>query len=124
MTSSTKDFIRGSINNRPFRPGGLDDSQTLERILPDGVSNGEWVRELLSGGPCQDNPPGLKQGLDLGDLKVNSLSVRILLSFYMLWNSSFANLFVIYFLKAYPSAWNVCKDQSLPECVSDEKQVS
>lgn len=65
------DFVRGSINNRPFRPGGLDDSQSLERILPDGASNGAWVREILNGGDAQVIPPSFKQGLDLGDLKVN-----------------------------------------------------
>lgn len=71
MAGPAKDFVRGSINNRPFRPGGLDDSQSLERILPIGASNGEWVREVLNGGPAQAVPPSLKQGLDLGDLKVN-----------------------------------------------------
>jgi antiviral helicase SKI2 len=69
--TSAKDFVRGSINNRPFRPGGLDDSQSLERTLPPGASNGEWVREILNGGPAQTIPPSLKQGLDLGALKVN-----------------------------------------------------
>ena len=66
---TAKDFVRGSINNRPFRPGGLED-QSLDRILPDGASNGEWVREVLNGGPAQTIPPGFKQGLNLGDLKV------------------------------------------------------
>ncbi|XP_062085110.1 DExH-box ATP-dependent RNA helicase DExH11 isoform X2 [Humulus lupulus] len=83
MNGTAKDFLRGSINNRPFRPGGLDDSQSLERVLPDGASNGEWVRELLNGGPSQTIPPGFKQGLELGELK------------------------------AYPCAWNVNKDQTL-----------
>ena len=68
--TSAKDFVRGSINNRPFRPGGLDDSQAMERILPEGASNGEWVREILNGGSAQTIPPSLKQGLDLGALKV------------------------------------------------------
>lgn len=68
--TSAKDFVRGSINNRPFRPGGLDDSQGLERTLPPGASNGEWVREILNGGPAQTIPPSSKQGLDLGPLKV------------------------------------------------------
>lgn len=76
MNGSAKDFVRGSLNNRPFRPGGLDDSQSVQRI-PDGVTNGEWVRELLSGGPSQAIPPGFKQGLDLGDLKVNYISLRL-----------------------------------------------
>lgn len=71
-----KDFVRGSINNRPFRPGGLDDSQSIDRILPDAASNGEWVNEVLNGGPAQFVPPILKQGLDLGDLKVMSLIIK------------------------------------------------
>lgn len=68
-----KDFLRGSINNRPFRPGGLDESQSLERIHPEGASNGEWVREVLNGGPAQAVTPSLKKGMDLGNLKVNRL---------------------------------------------------
>lgn len=71
VAGPAKDFVRGSINNRPFRPGGLDDSKSLERVLPDGASNGEWVHELLIGGSAQAVPPSFKQGLDLGDLKVN-----------------------------------------------------
>lgn len=66
---AAKDFVRGSINNRPFRPGGLED-QSVERILPDGACNGEWVSEVLNGGPVQTIPPGFKQGLNLGDLTV------------------------------------------------------
>lgn len=68
--TSGKDFVRGSINNRPFRPGGLDDSRSVERILPEGASNGEWVREIFNGGPAQTIPPSLKHGLDFGELKV------------------------------------------------------
>ncbi|KAM4083476.1 hypothetical protein ACB094_08G060300 [Castanea mollissima] len=86
-----KDFLRGSINNRPFRPGGLDESQSLERIHPEGASNGEWVREVLNGGPAQAVTPSLKKGMDLGNLKV------------------------------YPSSWNVYKDQSSIKSTSDEK---
>lgn len=65
-----KDFVKGSINNRPFRPGGLDDSQSIGRSFPDGASNGEWVLEVLNGGPPQVIPPSFKHGLDLGNLKV------------------------------------------------------
>ncbi|PHU13878.1 ATP-dependent RNA helicase SKI2 [Capsicum chinense] len=64
-----KDFVRGSINNRPFRPGGLDDSPSLGRVVPDGATNGEWVKEVLNGGPAQTAPPSFKQGPDLGDLQ-------------------------------------------------------
>ncbi|XP_018632814.1 DExH-box ATP-dependent RNA helicase DExH11 isoform X2 [Nicotiana tomentosiformis] len=72
-----KDFVRGSINNRPFRPGGLDDSPSLGRVVPDGATNGEWVREVLNGGPAQTAPPSFKQGPDLGDLKTHSFSWNI-----------------------------------------------
>ncbi|KAK7301822.1 hypothetical protein RJT34_12698 [Clitoria ternatea] len=88
--NSGKDFVRGSINNRPFRPGGLDDSQGLERILPEGASNGEWVCEILNGGPAQTIPPSLKQGLDIG------------------------------MLKSYPCSWSVSKDANSLKSLSDE----
>ncbi|GAB4824491.1 Antiviral helicase ski2 [Ancistrocladus abbreviatus] len=86
-----KDFVRGSINNRPFRPGGLDESQSLSRVVPDGASNGEWVRELLHAGPAQAVPPSFKRGLDLGELK------------------------------AYPCSWNVNADQCEVKNVSEVK---
>ncbi|KAK7305341.1 hypothetical protein VNO77_43246 [Canavalia gladiata] len=88
--TSGKDFVRGSINNRPFRPGGLDDSQSLERVLPEGASNGGWVREILNGGPAQTIPPSLKQGLDFG------------------------------VLKPYPCSWNVYKDANSLKSSLDE----
>ncbi|TYJ42080.1 hypothetical protein E1A91_A03G063400v1 [Gossypium mustelinum] len=84
---AANDIVRGSINNRPFRPGGLED-QSLERIFPYGASNGEWVREVLNGGPAQTIPPGFKQGLKLGDLM------------------------------SHPCSWNVYKDQSAPDDTS------
>lgn len=68
-----KDFVKGSINSRPFRPGGLEDSQSAGRILPDGASNGDWVWEVLNGGPAQALPPSFKQGMDFGNLKVTYL---------------------------------------------------
>ncbi|XP_014518439.1 DExH-box ATP-dependent RNA helicase DExH11 isoform X2 [Vigna radiata var. radiata] len=89
--TSGKDFVRGSINNRPFRPGGLDDSRSVERILPEGASNGEWVREILNGGPAQTIPPSLKQGLDFGELK------------------------------SHPCSWNVCKEANPFQSSSVEK---
>lgn len=70
MAGPAKDFVKGSINKRPFRPGGLDSSQASERI-PVGASNGQWVWEVINGGPPQTIPPSFKQGLDLGDLKAN-----------------------------------------------------
>ncbi|CAL5426810.1 unnamed protein product [Camellia sinensis] len=90
MSGPAKDFVKGSINNRPFRPGGLDGSQALERILPVGASNGEWVWEVINGGPPQAIPPSIKQGLDLGNLKAHSYS------------------------------WNVYKDQNEVKSTSDE----
>ncbi|KAF7121388.1 hypothetical protein RHSIM_Rhsim13G0073900 [Rhododendron simsii] len=72
MAGPAKDFVKGSINKRPFRPGGLDNSQASERI-PVGASNGQWVWEVINGGPPQTIPPSFKQRLDLGDLKANLL---------------------------------------------------
>lgn len=80
-SGSAKDLVRGSINNRPFRPGGLDNSQTLNRLFPEGASNGEWVREILNGGPPQTIPPGFKQGLDLGAFKVTIFFIVLLFLF-------------------------------------------
>ncbi|GAV74483.1 DEAD domain-containing protein/Helicase_C domain-containing protein/DSHCT domain-containing protein/rRNA_proc-arch domain-containing protein [Cephalotus follicularis] len=91
VAGPAKDYIRGSINYRPFRPGGLEDAQSTNRTLPNGASNGDWVRELLNGGHAQAIPPSLKQGLDLGNLK------------------------------AYPCSWNVYKDQSSLNGTSNEK---
>lgn len=91
ITGPAKDFVRGSINSRPFHPGGLDGSQSLPRVVPDGALNGDWIREVLGGGPAEKVPPSFKQELDLGNLK------------------------------AYPSSWNVNKCQISPKGVSDEK---
>ncbi|KAL9238723.1 hypothetical protein vseg_013107 [Gypsophila vaccaria] len=92
MSGAAKDFVRGSINSRPFRPGGLDESHSLSRALPDGALNGEWIREVLEGGPAEKHPPSFKRGLDLGDLK------------------------------AYPRSWNVNSGQTSVKSMSDEKQ--
>lgn len=74
MPGPAKDFVRGSMNSRPFRPGGLLDDvaeeAALEKAFPEGARNGDWVRELMSGGPAQIAPPGFQKGLDLGQLKV------------------------------------------------------
>ncbi|KAK1311815.1 hypothetical protein QJS10_CPA07g00050 [Acorus calamus] len=69
MPGPPKDFVRGSINNRPFQPGGLDSSQNLAKMLPEGARSGEWVREVLSGSVAQTIPPSFKQGMDLGCLQ-------------------------------------------------------
>lgn len=70
IVEPSKDFVRGSVNQRPFRPGGFDNTDSLGKILPDGACNGEWALEVLHGGQAQDLPPGFKNGLDLGQLKV------------------------------------------------------
>jgi antiviral helicase SKI2 len=93
MVGPPKDFLRGSVNNRPFRPGGLEDSQSSERVLPEGVSSGQWVQELLNGGPAQTVPPSFKQSLDLGDLM------------------------------PYPQTWSVYEDHSSHGNASDENSV-
>ena len=77
ISGPPKDFVKGSINNRPFRPGGLDDSQSLGRNFPEGSCNGEWVREVLDGAPAQLIPPSCKEGMDLGHLKVCCLRYHI-----------------------------------------------
>lgn len=74
IAGPAKDFVKGSLSSRPFRPGGLDDAHTLGRIIPEGALNGEWVWEMINGGPAQSVPPGLKDGLDFGDLKAHSYS--------------------------------------------------
>lgn len=71
ISGPAKDFVRGSINSRPFRPGGLDNSQTIGRILPEGATSGDWVREVLTGGASQSLPPSFRQGMDFGNLKVD-----------------------------------------------------
>nr|XP_043623499.1 DExH-box ATP-dependent RNA helicase DExH11 [Erigeron canadensis] len=69
ISGPPKDFVKGSISNRPFRPGGLDDSHSTGTTFPDGASNGEWVREVLNGASAQVIPPSFKQGMDVGNLK-------------------------------------------------------
>ncbi|CAM6105247.1 unnamed protein product [Calypogeia fissa] len=59
-------FVQGSTSNQPFLPGGFDLSQTSERYIPEGALNGDWLLEILQGGPLQTVPPGFKRGLDLG----------------------------------------------------------
>lgn len=97
MAGPAKDYVKGSINNRPFRPGGLDNSQVSERI-PVGASNGQWVWEVINGGPPQTIPPSFKQGLDLGDLRVNLLD-QCHLNRY----SSSLFFILIHFMMCFPS---------------------
>ncbi|URE37996.1 DSHCT (NUC185) domain [Musa troglodytarum] len=69
MPGPAKDFVRGSTNSRPFRPGGLDGSQASARSLPEDALSGEWIHKVLDGGPAETVPPSFKKGLDFGDLK-------------------------------------------------------
>ncbi|XP_051134448.1 DExH-box ATP-dependent RNA helicase DExH11 isoform X2 [Andrographis paniculata] len=71
IVEPSKDFVRGSVNNRPFRPGGLDENGSLGKTLPDGACNGEWALEVLRGSQPQVLPPGFKSGLDLGQLEAH-----------------------------------------------------
>ncbi|KAL3530840.1 hypothetical protein ACH5RR_010162 [Cinchona calisaya] len=91
IVGPAKDFVKGSLSSRPFRPGGLEDSHSSGRVLPDGASNGEWVREVLHGGPAQTVAPSFKDGMDLGDLR------------------------------AYSNSWNVYVDQSAVKTMQDVK---
>ncbi|XP_078446524.1 RNA helicase, ATP-dependent, SK12/DOB1 protein [Wolffia australiana] len=65
----TRDFVRGSTSNRPFRPGGLEESQTSEKLIPDGARTGQWVRELIDGADPQTVAPSFKRGMNFGSLK-------------------------------------------------------
>jgi len=77
LPGPAKDFVRGSVKNRPFRPGGLVDSPS-ERALPEGAKNGDWVREIIDGCVPQTVPPSFKKGVDLGYLKVSKLVEQLL----------------------------------------------
>ncbi|KAK4492081.1 hypothetical protein RD792_002878 [Penstemon davidsonii] len=77
IVGPAKDFVRGSISNRPFRPGGLDNGDSLGKIFPDAACNGEWVDELLNGGPAQFLPPGFKEGVDLGQLEAHPYTWKV-----------------------------------------------
>lgn len=81
-----KDFVRGSMNSSPFRPGGLEYSQSSDFVLPKGANPGDWVHEVLNGGPPQVVPPGFKQGLAFGPLKVCRLFSESLFSIFSLCN--------------------------------------
>ncbi|GAB2263267.1 hypothetical protein Droror1_Dr00004264 [Drosera rotundifolia] len=91
IAGAAKDFVRGSLSNRPFPPGGLDVTQS--RAPDDGVTNGQWVREVLDGGPAQERPPNFKHGLDLGELK------------------------------AYPCSWVVSKDRGASKKLPDDRTI-
>ncbi|KAJ3676350.1 hypothetical protein LUZ60_003762 [Juncus effusus] len=79
---AAKDYVRGSLKNRPFRPGGLKaqaeagsaDSATAASV-PEGARNGDWVKELVGQSQSQSQsrsqtvPPGFHQGVDLGPVK-------------------------------------------------------
>lgn len=61
-----EDFVRGSTSNHPFRPGGFDLPQSSGKTVPEGSLNGDWLREVLHGGPLQKVAPGFKHGIDFG----------------------------------------------------------
>lgn len=129
-----RDFVRGSTSNRPFRPGGLDDSQSSERLLPEGVHTGQWLREIIDGGEAQTVPPSFKHGMNLGSLKVSS-GMRYSLhtlhelalrgnSFYLQKLSYLVNL-SLYVLKGYPYRWKSFKERcSGPSSATEENIVS
>lgn len=82
MPGPAKDFVRGSLNNRPFRPGGLQSSNLPGHNDPQNSDKGslhaDWVREFIrpvsGGGPLpQTVPPTFRKGLQLGPLKVASV---------------------------------------------------
>ncbi|KAK8598558.1 hypothetical protein V6N13_094525 [Hibiscus sabdariffa] len=116
-TSASNDIVRGSINNRPFHPGGLEE-QSLERILPDGASNGEWVHEVLNGGPAQTIPPGFKQGLNLGDLTAHPYSWNVYKDQTALNNTAVGNLseLSVQFDDLFKKAW----EEDVAELDKDE----
>jgi antiviral helicase SKI2 len=64
-----EDFLRGSTNNRPFNPGGIDPPQSSSKVILEGALNGNWFHEVLEGGPLQTVPPGFKQGIDFGSVE-------------------------------------------------------
>ncbi|KAF3333981.1 helicase SKI2W isoform X1 [Carex littledalei] len=77
MPGPAKDFVRGSLNNRPFRPGGLQSSNLPghnDQQNSDNALHADWVREFIrpvsGGGPLpQTVPPTFRKGLQLGPLK-------------------------------------------------------
>jgi antiviral helicase SKI2 len=82
LPGPAKDFVRGSLNNRPFRPGGVQSSNVPTHAdqpnSDKGALHANWVRELIhpviGGGPLpQTVPPTFRKGLQLGPLKVVSV---------------------------------------------------
>lgn len=72
-----EDFVRGSTSNHPFRPGGFDLPQSSGKTVPEGALNGDWLREVLHGGPLQKVAPGFKHGIDFGLPEVSYLILSI-----------------------------------------------
>lgn len=60
MARFVKDVVKGIISNQSLRLEGIEASQSSERILLDGATNGEWVRKLLNSSPAQVVPPCFK----------------------------------------------------------------
>lgn len=72
-----EDFVRGSTSNHPFRPGGFDLPQSSGKTVPLGALNGDWLREVLHGGPLQKVAPGFKHGIDFGLPEVSDLILSV-----------------------------------------------
>lgn len=72
-----EDFVRGSTSNHPFRPGGFDLPQSSGKTVPLGALNGDWLREVLHGGPLQKVAPGFKHGIDFGLPEVSDLVLSV-----------------------------------------------
>ncbi|KAJ4781291.1 ATP-dependent RNA helicase [Rhynchospora pubera] len=77
MPGPAKDFVRGGLNNRPFRPGGFQSSSHLHEDNQNSdkcALYADWVRELIhpvnEGGTLpQTVPPTFREGLQLGPFK-------------------------------------------------------
>ncbi|KAL4188447.1 hypothetical protein AMTRI_Chr08g160190 [Amborella trichopoda] len=121
MPGPAKDFVRGSINSRPFHPGGLEFSQNPEQNIPEGACNGEWVREVLEGGPAQEIPPSFKQGLDLGSLKEFSCTWKSIQEQKSTQNSSDDNMnrLSVQFDDLFKKAW----EEDFVQSEGDEESV-
>lgn len=131
FTGPAKDIVKGSINKRPFRPGGLDASQSLSKVVPGGALNGEWIHKVLDGGSAETTPPSFKQGLDLGELNVSATLfcnldtiIRKLFLNHISALPTCGTYLTQSFFKVYPCSWNISKDQGPVQGIVDRKQVS
>eukprot|EP00897_Mesotaenium_endlicherianum_P000213 jgi/Mesen1/10192/ME000766S09561 len=58
------EYVRGSASRAPYLPGGFEEevSEGLQKAAPAGCQNGEWLAEILRGGPYLTTPPGFARG--------------------------------------------------------------